>query len=63
MSKSILLQPGAKPFPSYLDFSGGPVVKTPPVSAGDMGSTPDPERSRMLKSHVGPCTTTVKPVL
>ena len=31
-----------------LGFPGGPVVKNPPVSAGDMGSIPDPGRSHML---------------
>ena len=30
--------------PSSWDFPGGPVVKTPPANAGDMGSIPDPGR-------------------
>ena len=31
-----------------LDFPGGPVVKNPPASAGDMGSIPGPGRSHIL---------------
>ena len=34
-----------------LDFSGGPVVKNPPASAGDMGLFPDPGRSYMPRSN------------
>ena len=33
-----------------VDFSGGPVVKNPPANAGDVGSTPDPERSHMRRA-------------
>ena len=29
------------------DFPGGPVVRNPSANAGDMGSIPGPERSRM----------------
>ena len=29
------------------DFPGGPVVKNPPASAGDMSSIPGPGRSHM----------------
>ena len=32
------------------DFPGGAVVKNPPASAGDMGSSPGPERSHMPRS-------------
>ena len=32
------------------DFTGGAVVKNPPVNAGDTGSSPGPERSHMLQS-------------
>ena len=31
------------------DFHDGPVFKNPPANAGDMGSIPDPGRSRMLQ--------------
>ena len=31
-------------------FPGGSAVKNPPLRAGDRGLTPDPERSRMLRS-------------
>ena len=34
-----------------LDFPGGPVVKNPPASAGDMGSTSGPGRSHMSWSN------------
>ena len=34
-----------------LGFSGGSVVKNPPVNAGDMGSTPDPWSSHMSWSN------------
>ena len=34
-----------------LGFPGGTVVKNPPVNAGDMGSSPGPERSHMLQSN------------
>ena len=33
------------------DFPGGAVVKTPPASAGDMGSCPGPGRSHMPWSN------------
>ena len=32
-------------------FPGGAVVKNPPASAGDMGSSPGPGRSPMLQSN------------
>ena len=32
------------------DFPGGAVVKNPPASAGDMGSSPGPGTSHMLRS-------------
>ena len=34
-----------------LDFPGGSVVKNPPANAGDMGSSPGPGRSHMLRSN------------
>ena len=36
------------------------VVKNLPANAGDMGLTPDPERSHMSRSL---CTATIEPVL
>ena len=32
-------------------FPGGTVVKNPPASAGDMGSSPGPGRSHMPRSN------------
>ena len=34
-----------------VDFPGGTVVKNPPVSAGDTGSSPGPGRSYMPRSN------------
>ena len=34
-----------------LDFPGGPVVKNPPVSVGDMGSIPGPGRFHVLRGN------------
>ena len=34
---------------TFKDFPGGPVVRNPPASAGDMGSVPAPGRSHMLR--------------
>ena len=33
------------------DFPGGTVVKNPPANAGDMGLSPGPGRSHMLRSN------------
>ena len=33
------------------DFPGGIVVKNPPASSGDMGSSPGPGRSHMPQSN------------
>ena len=33
------------------DFPGGTVVKNPPANAGDMGSSPGPERFHMPRSN------------
>ena len=33
------------------DFPGGAVVKNPPAKAGDMGSSPGPERSHMPQGN------------
>ena len=33
------------------DFPGGAVVKNPHANAGDMGSSPGPTRSHMLRSN------------
>ena len=33
------------------DFPGGAVVKNPPASAGDTGSSPGPGRSHMPQSN------------
>ena len=35
----------------YQDFSGGAVVKSPPVNAGDTGLSPGPGRSHMSWSN------------
>ena len=32
-------------------FPVGPVVKNPPAKEGDVGSTPDPGRSHMLRGN------------
>ena len=34
-----------------LDFPGGPVVKNPPVNAGDTGSVPGPGRPHIPKGN------------
>ena len=34
-----------------LGFPGGAVVKNPPANAGDMGSSPGPGRSHMLRTN------------
>ena len=36
---------------SQMDFPAGAVVKNPPASAGDMGSSPGQGRSQMLQSN------------
>ena len=33
------------------DFPGGTVLKNPPANAGDMGSSPGPGRSQVLRSN------------
>ena len=33
------------------DFSGGAVIKNPPVNTGDTGSSPGPGRSHMPRSN------------
>ena len=33
------------------DFLGGPVIKNPPASAGDMGSIPDPGGFHISKGN------------
>ena len=35
----------------FPDFPGGAVVENPPANAGDMGSSPGPGRSHMLRSN------------
>ena len=35
----------------FRDFPGAAVVKDPPASAGDMGSSPGPGRSHMPRSN------------
>ena len=40
------------------DFSGGPVVKNLPASAGDMGSIPGWGRFHLLGGKLGPCFAT-----
>ena len=36
---------------AYWDFPGGAVVKNLPANAGDMGLSPGPGRSHMLRSN------------
>ena len=36
---------------TFLGFPGGTVVKNPPASAGDTGSSPGPRRSHMPRSN------------
>ena len=43
------------------NFPGGPVVRNPPVNAGDTGSIPDPERSHM--QQLSPHATITEPEL
>ena len=38
-------------FTAVRDFPGGTVVKNPPGNAGDMGLSPGPGRSHMLRSN------------
>ena len=38
------------------DFPGGPVVKSLPANAGDMGSIPGPERFHMLWGNKTPAS-------
>ena len=35
----------------FWGFPGGAVVENPPANAGDMGSSPGPGRSHMLRSN------------
>ena len=35
----------------YTGFPGGAVVKNPTANAGDMGSSPGPGRSHVLRSN------------
>ena len=43
------------------DFPGGAVVKNPPASAGDMGSSPGPGRSHMPRSNEARVPQLLKP--
>ena len=45
-----------------LDVPGGPTVKNPPSSAGDMGSIPAPGKSHIL-GELSPCATITESVL
>ena len=45
------------------DFPGSAVVKNPPASAGDTGSSPGPGRSHMPREQLSPSATTTEPVL
>ena len=47
----IIMYKEPKIFLKYRGFPVGPVVKNPPANAGDMGSTPDPERSHMRRAN------------
>ena len=42
---------------------GGAVVKNPPASAGDTGSSPGPGRFHMPAEQLSRCTTTTEPAL
>ena len=44
-------------------FPGGAVVKNPPASAGDTGSSPDPGRSHMLQSSQARAPQLLEPAL
>ena len=39
------------------------MVKNPPASVGDTGSSPGLGRSHMPAEQLGPCTTTTEPAL
>ena len=47
----------------YEGFPGGTVVKNPPASAGDTGSSPSLGRFPHAAEQLSPCTTTTDPVL
>ena len=65
----LLLRLGARPFPltrgrgsPNRGIPGGPQVKKPPVSAGDMGATPGPgTSSHMLQLKIPQASTTQDP--
>ena len=42
------------------DFPGGPMVKNPPTSAGNMGSVPGLGRFHMPAGQLSPCATTTE---
>ena len=46
----------------WLDFPGGPVVKSPPANEGDMGLIPGPGNPHAV-GQLSPCTTTTVPEL
>ena len=43
------------------DFLGGAVVKNPPASAGDMGSSPGSGRLLRVAEQLSPCCRATKP--
>lgn len=45
------------------DSPGGAADKTPPASAGDMGSVPGPGKIPRAVEQLGPCTTSTEPLL
>ena len=48
--------------PEKWTFPGGPVVKNPPINAGDAGSISAPEaRSHMPQGQLSPCAATKIP--
>ena len=56
----IFLDSCPKPLPkknvkNICSFTGGPVVKNPPASAGDMGSIPGPGRFHMHEAAKSVC--------
>ena len=45
------------------DLPGGTVVKNPPASAGETGSSPGPGKIPHAAEQRSPCATTTEPVL
>ena len=63
--RGMLWKPNETVFQESSDrgFPGGAVVKNPPASAGDTGSSPGPGGSHMPAEQPSPCATTTEPAL